>query len=220
MFPFLARVVQRNSWLVVLAWVALSASLFITPRPGTQVTKDDDVRFFPRGSPSVDRPGPARAGVSAGRGELAGRGRLRAADGPLTQADFASVEDRAAEFHQFGQANPDLGVKRIDTHRTPVIGPRLIGKSPDGPGQAVLTIVSLHGTYLSKTTRLAVDRILAYLDKSPPLPAGLRGRDRLGGGRPRHEQRVEPEHRQHDQRPRSPWWSSSCWSSIARRCWR
>jgi RND superfamily putative drug exporter len=38
----------------------------------------------------------------------------------------------------------------------------------------VLTIVSLRGTYLSKKTRLAVDRILEYLDKSPPLPQGLR----------------------------------------------
>ena len=38
----------------------------------------------------------------------------------------------------------------------------------------MLTIVSLHGTYLSKKTRVAVDRILDYLQKSPPLPQGLR----------------------------------------------
>ena len=93
---------------------------------------------------------------------------------PLTAADFALVEERAADFHKFGQANPDLGVKKLDTHRSPVIGPRLIGKSAEGPGQAVLTIVSLRGTYLSKKTRVAVDQILEYFKTSPPLPEGLR----------------------------------------------
>ena len=87
---------------------------------------------------------------------------------------LSAIEQRAAEFHQFGLANPELGVKKIDTHRSPVIGPRLIGKSADGPGQAVLTTVSLRGTYLSKKTRVAVDSILIHLAQSPPLPQGLK----------------------------------------------
>ena len=37
---------------------------------------------------------------------------------------------------------PELGIKKLDTHRSPVIGPRLIGTSADGTRQAVLTIVS------------------------------------------------------------------------------
>ena len=96
------------------------------------------------------------------------------ADGALTPADFTAVEERAAQFHQFSQANPELGVKKLDTHRSPVIGPRLIGKGAEGPGQAVLTIVSLRGTYLSKKTRVAVDHILDYLQQGAPLPQGLR----------------------------------------------
>ena len=45
-----------------------------------------------------------------------------------------------------------------------MIGPRLIGTSADGRDQAVLTIVRLNGTYLSKKTRVAVDRILEWLE--------------------------------------------------------
>ena len=174
MFSILARLVQRYSLLVILAWGLGAYALFRYAPPWDQVTKDDDVRFFPRTYPSV-----------IGQ-ELLERGFPRDAassqlvlvyerpDGPLTPSDFAVVEERASDFHQFGQSNPDLGIKKLDTHRSPVIGPRLIGKNASGPGQAVLTIVSLRGTYLSKKTRLAVDRILDYLQKSPPLPQGLR----------------------------------------------
>ena len=45
-----------------------------------------------------------------------------------------SWKSEPADFHQFGQSNPDLGVKKLDTHRSPVIGPRLIGKNADGTG--------------------------------------------------------------------------------------
>src|SRR3954465_8031318 len=174
MFSIHARLVQRHSWLVILAWGIGAYVLFHYAPPWDQVTKDDDVRFFPRTYPSV-----------IGQ-ELLERGFPRDAassqlvlvyerpDGPLTPSDFALVEERASDFHQFGQANPDLGIKKLDTHRSPVIGPRLIGKNASGPGQAVLTIVSLRGTYLSKKTRIAVDRILDYFEKSPPLPQGLR----------------------------------------------
>jgi len=174
MFPILALLVQRHSWLVVLAWAVLTLVLFRYAPPWDQVTKDDDVRFFPRDFPSVigqdllERGFPQDAASSQVVIVYERNGE------PLTAADFALVEERAADFHQFSQSNPELGVKKLDTHRSPVIGPRLIGKSAEGPGQAVLTIVSLRGTYLSKKTRIAVDQILEYLDKSPPLPHGLR----------------------------------------------
>src|SRR5208337_3908819 len=164
MFSLLARLVQRHSWFVVLAWAVVAFLLFRYAPPWDQVTKDDDVRFFPRNSPSV-----------IGQ-DLLERGFPRDA----ASSQFVVIYERssepltAADFHKFSQANPELGVKKLDTHRSPVIGPRLIGKSAEGPGQAVLTIVSLRGTYLSKKTRVAVDRILEYLQASPPLPPGLR----------------------------------------------
>jgi RND superfamily putative drug exporter len=174
MFSTLARIVQRQSLLVILAWVVVTLILFRYAPQWDEVTKDDDVRFFPRNSPSVI----GQELLERGFPQDAASSQIvlvyERSGGPLTQADFAMVEARAAELHKFGLANPDLGIKKLDTHRTPVIGPRLIGKSHDGPGQAVLTIVSLRGTYLSKKTRIAVDQILEHLNRSSPLPEGLR----------------------------------------------
>ncbi|MDR3618680.1 MAG: MMPL family transporter [Paludisphaera borealis] len=173
MFPFLARLVQRRSWVVLIFWLVATSLLFLYAPRWEEVTKDDDVRFFPRDYPSV-----------VGQ-ELLERGFPRDAassqlvfvferrSGPLTPADLAAVEQHAAEFYKFSESTPSLGVKKLDTHRTPVIGPRLIGSAHEGPGQAVLTIVSLNGTYLSKKTRLAVDQILEYLAEHPALPDGL-----------------------------------------------
>src|SRR5262249_22656362 len=156
------------------AWVVVTLILFRYAPQWDEVTKDDDVRFFPRNSPSVI----GQELLERGFPQDAASSQIvlvyERSGAPLTQADFAMVEARATELHKFGLANPDLGIKKLDTHRTPVIGPRLIGKSHDGPGQAVLTIVSLRGTYLSKKTRIAVDQILEHLDRSSPLPERLR----------------------------------------------
>ena len=89
-------------------------------------------------------------------------------------SDLRYVEDVAARFYQFAQSHPELGVNKLDTHRSPVIGPRLIGTTADGRAQAVLTIVRLNGTHLSKKTRVAVDATLEWLKQErPEPPAGL-----------------------------------------------
>ncbi|MDQ2700617.1 MAG: MMPL family transporter, partial [Actinomycetota bacterium] len=174
MFPFLARLVQRHSWVILAFWASATVLLFLYAPVWDRVTKDDDVRFFPREYPSV-----------IGQ-ELLERGFPRDAsssqvvfvferqNGPLTPEDLAAVEQHAAEFFDWSQTDPTLGVKKLDTHRTPVIGPRLIGNAREGDGQAVLTIASLNGTYLSRKTRIAVDRILEYLEGRPPLPDGIK----------------------------------------------
>jgi len=175
MFSLLARLVQRHSWLVVLAWAVVAFLLFRYAPPWDQVTKDDDVRFFPRDYPSVIGQDLLERGFPRDAASSQFVVIYERSSEPLTAADFALVKERAADFLEFSQANPELGVKKkLDGHWSPVIGPRLIGKSAEGPGQAVLTIVSLKGTYLSKKTRVAVDRILEYLQTSPPLPEGLR----------------------------------------------
>jgi len=174
MFSLLARLVQRHSWFVVLVWAVVAFLLFRYAPPWDQVTKDDDVRFFPHDSPSVIGQDLLERGFPQDAASSQFVVIYERSNEPLTAADFDLVEERAADFYKFSQANPELGVKKLDTHRSPVIGPRLIGKSAEGPGQAVLTIVSLRGTYLSKKTRVAVDRILEYLQTSPPLPQGLR----------------------------------------------
>jgi putative drug exporter of the RND superfamily len=174
MFSLLARLVQRHSWLVVLAWAVVAFLLFRYAPPWDQVTKDDDVRFFPRDYPSVIGQDLLERGFPEDAASSQFVVIYERSSEPLTAADFALVEERAADFNEFSRANLELGVKKLYTHRSPVIGPRLIGKSAEGPGQAVLTIVSLRGTYLSKKTRVAVDRILEYLQTSAPLPEGLR----------------------------------------------
>ena len=174
MFSLLARLVQRHSWFVVLAWAVVAFLLFQYAPPWDQVTKDDDVRFFPRDSPSVIGQDLLERGFPRTRRAPRSCWSTSGADEPLTPADFAAGRGASRRLPQVQPGEPELGVKKIDTHRSPVIGPRLIGKSAEGPGQAVLTIVSLRGTYLSKKTRVAVDQILEYLQTRPPLPQGLR----------------------------------------------
>ena len=53
----------------------------------------------------------------------------RREDGRLTPADFRFVHAEAASVSRFAKQHPDLGVKKIDTYRSPVIGPRLIGST-------------------------------------------------------------------------------------------
>ncbi len=174
MFSLLARLVIRHPWFIILAWLVLAVSLRLAAPSWDQVTKDDNVRFFPPDYPSVvgqellERGFPQDA--SSSQVVLV----FERASGRFTPEDFGYVERVAAEFYKFAQTNPGLGFKKLDTHRSPVIGPRLIGNGPDGKSQAVLTIISLNGTYLAKTTRIAVDRILEWAKADRPAsPAGL-----------------------------------------------
>ncbi len=172
MFHLLADVVVRRGWAVVAAWVAIAGALYWAAPPWDSISRDDNVRFFPAGFPSVigqdllERGFPRDAASSQ---VVLVYERPR---GKLTEADLAYVERAAADFYKFAGENRALGLKKIDTHRTPVVGPRLVGNAKDG-SQAVLTIVSLNGTYLAKSTRLGVDKILAWLDQRPAPPTGL-----------------------------------------------
>jgi RND superfamily putative drug exporter len=173
MFPFLAGLVQRRSWIVLLLWISATALLFLYAPRWDDVTKDDDVRFFPKDYPSVVGQDLLERGFPRDASSSQVVFVFERADGPLTPDDLAYVEKHAADFYRWSETVPTLGVKKIDTHRSPVIGPRLLGRAHDGPGQAVLSIASLNGTYLSRKTRIAVDEILAYLDRQPAPPSGL-----------------------------------------------
>ena len=77
MFVRLSRLVTRRPVALVVAWIALAAGLKLAPPGWDQVTKDDNVRFFPPDFPSVIGQSCSSA-ASPGRGELAGRAGLRA----------------------------------------------------------------------------------------------------------------------------------------------
>jgi RND superfamily putative drug exporter len=174
MFSRVSGLVIRRPWIVVLGWFVLAAALrWVAPR-WDQVTQDDSVRFFPADYPSVIGQGLLERGfpqdASSSQVVLVYERR----GGRLTPGDFNYVERVAASFYQFAWSRSSLGFKKLDTHRSPVIGPRLIGTSSDGRDQAVLTIISLRGTYLAKTTRIAVDQIMDWLRTDrPAAPAGL-----------------------------------------------
>ena len=51
MFSFLSGVVIRRPWAITLAWLALTSALFVFGPRWEDVTKDDDVRFFPPARP-------------------------------------------------------------------------------------------------------------------------------------------------------------------------
>lgn len=173
MFASLSRLVTRGSFVVVLSWIALAATLYKVAPRWDQVTKDDNVRFFPPDFPSVigqnllERGFPSDAASS--QVVLACERR----DKSLNPADFSYIDDMAGRFYRFAREHPELGFKKLDTWRAPVIGPRLLGDNGQNP-RAALTIVALKGTYLAKTTRIAVDRIMEWVqEERTRTPQGL-----------------------------------------------
>jgi len=174
MFSTLPRLLTRRPWVLVLGWLALAAALHqIAPR-WDQVTKDDNVRFFPPDSLSVVGHDLLESGFPQDASSSSLVLVHERKNAHLTPDDLGYIERVAAELYQFAQSHPELGLKKLDTHRSPVIGPRLIGTSADGRDQAALTMVSLEGTYLSKKTRIAVDKILEWSKTDRPAPpAGL-----------------------------------------------
>jgi RND superfamily putative drug exporter len=157
-----------------LGWLVLAVGLHYLAPPWDRIIKDDDLGLFPADSPSVI----GRALWERGFSRDASSSDLvliyERKDGRLTPGDFRFVDGEASSLSRFAQEHPELGVKMIDTHRTPVIGPRLIGSRAHGPDQVVLSIVSLDSGYLSRKTRLAVDRILEWVNtETHASPPGL-----------------------------------------------
>jgi putative drug exporter of the RND superfamily len=174
MFSTLSSVVIRRPWVVVLSWLAVAVCLYFFAPTWDQVTKDDDVRFFPAQSLTVigqellERGFPADA--SSSQVVLV----YERKSAPVTPDDLSYIENVAGEFFRYSQSEPSLGVKKIDTHNSLAIGPRLKSPRREGQGQAVLSIIRLNGTHMSKKTRLAVDRMLEWLEtKRVTLPEGL-----------------------------------------------
>jgi RND superfamily putative drug exporter len=180
MFESLAKLVIHRGWVIVLAWLAFSLALQWRAPSWEEVSRDDDVRFFPARYPSVvgqdllERGFPS--GASSSEAVLVAERR----QGPLTEGDKRYVDRVVSILTELRESNPALGIKTVDYFLTPVIGPRLIGTRRDSSGQvvgqAVLTIIHLNGTYLAKSTRIAVDRleeVLAQLPKPPDSRASI-----------------------------------------------
>ena len=205
MFRLISNLVLRYPRAVLLAWLGLIAGLHCFAPPWNRTIRDDDLGLFPADSPSMI----ARAFLERGFPQDASSSELvmvyRREDGRLTSGDFRFVEAEAASISRFARQHPDLGVKKIDTYRSPVIGPRLIGSRGHGAAHTVLSIVSLDSGYLSRKTQRAVDRILERVNTETHSPR----RDSSGRLRARRPWGVTPTRRpmralRPRRRPRSP----------------
>ena len=98
-----------------------------------QVTKDDDVRFFPPDSPSVVGQDLLERGFPT---DAASSQVVLICERPGRPADARGLRPMSTPWPagstSIAQATPELGFKKLDTHRTPVIGPRLLGDGEDG----------------------------------------------------------------------------------------
>jgi RND superfamily putative drug exporter len=173
MFELIAAQVNRRGILIVLAWLAFAVFLYQAAPTWRTVSRDDDVRFFPDGYPTVIGQDLLERGfprdVSSSSFVIVGE----RPDGPLTADDLAYLDRLADRFAGLREAEPTLGIKGVTDRRTPIVGPRLIASARNGPGQAALVNVALSSTYVSKQARETVDRFEQVLAKVPAPPAGM-----------------------------------------------
>ncbi|MDX2037372.1 MAG: MMPL family transporter [Isosphaeraceae bacterium] len=174
MFDAIARLVNSRGWLVVVSWALLAAALHtIAPRWET-VSRDDDVSFFPKGFASVTgaellKKGFPRDVASSQVVIIAER-----TEGRLEQRDLAYVDRIFAAVDGLRQAEKQHEIKGMLDRRTPFIGTKLIGRDSDERGEATIIVISLNGTYQSKKSRIAVDRLLEVMEAVPDRPEGLK----------------------------------------------
>ena len=203
MFELIASLVIRRGWWIVLAWV-VTAVLLKSIAPGWEtVSRDDDVRFFPAGYPSVigqdllergfpkDASGSVAVLIAERQGaKLTTRDFLyideisdalkALAQQPLTEiipefsARLGKNSTFVNELNDLKVMANGLGLKQVTDHRALVIGPRLIGTAKDGKSQAALTLVSMTGTYQSKQTRVAVNVLNDFIERFQAGPDGLK----------------------------------------------
>ncbi len=185
MFATLSMLVTRRPWYILVGWVAAGALLWKFAPAWESVSKDDDVRFFPAHSPSVVGQGLLERGFPADTSGCEAVVIAEHRGGRLSEQDYAYIKEvstclrRLVNEEEAGQKSSTF--KKVVDYREPVVGPRLIGTGPKGDGQVALTIVSIHSTYISKQTRLAVDRIEQALGELPPPPEGMTVERRRGG---------------------------------------
>jgi RND superfamily putative drug exporter len=173
MFESIAQLVTRRGWAVVLAWLALAGLLIGVAPKWASVSRDDDVRFFPAGYPTVVGQELLERGFPNDVSSSSFVVVVERRDGALNVEDLAYLDRLSDTLAALRESEPELGIKSVTDRRTPIIGPRLIASAPRNGGQAALINVALKATYVSKRARLTVDRFGEVLADYPPPPAGL-----------------------------------------------
>lgn len=172
MFDRIAALVTRRGWALVLGWVGAAALLLTFAPPWASVSRDDDVRFFPPGYPTVVGQNLLERGFP---GDLSSSSFVVVAErrpGALTVDDLGYLDRLSAELAALRGSEPELGIKAVTDRHTPIIGPRLITPAKGREGQAALVNVALKATYASKRARESVDRLAQVVGRAAP-PKGL-----------------------------------------------
>jgi putative drug exporter of the RND superfamily len=189
MFDLLGRWAAGHPWKVCAAWLSLAAFLTCVAPAWQSKVQDDDIRFLPAATPSVrafhllEQAFPQD--VFASRAILG----LERSDGPLTDADFALVDDVVDALEGLKRDEPTLPIVSITSYRDGVVGKRLVSADR----QCTLIQLALASPYLAVQTKEAVDKadakaqvIVARAGFDPPRlfvtgPAGI-GRDLVRAG--------------------------------------
>jgi RND superfamily putative drug exporter len=170
MFHRLGHLSASYPWVVCAAWLALGIGMALVAPHWDSQAEDDDVRFVPERFTSVrayhllEKAFPNE--VFASRAVLA----LERADGPLTDADFAVVEELVKDLAQLRADAPELKVTKIDSFQDGIVGTRMTSTDR----QCTLVQVSLKTTYLAFATVAAVDRVEAVA-RARLAQSGVRG---------------------------------------------
>src|SRR4051812_39092505 len=100
MFELIAALVIRRGWVVVLGWMTFLVVLRALAPPWDRVSKDDDVRFFPPGYPSVVGPDLLERGFpnDASSSQVVVISERR--EGQLGKVDYAFVDQLIATFNR------------------------------------------------------------------------------------------------------------------------
>jgi RND superfamily putative drug exporter len=173
MFDWIARQILRRGWLVLLGWVILAVVGALYAPRFDAVSQDDNVRFFPTGYPTVVGQDLLERGFPSNVASSSFVIVAERSDSKLTADDLLYLDSVSDTMKRLQAEDASLAIKTVTDRRTPIIGPRMLGVSPQG-GEAALVTVALTSTFASKQSRVTVDRFEEVLAGLPEAPRGLR----------------------------------------------
>jgi RND superfamily putative drug exporter len=154
MFKHLGRFAAAHPWMICAAWVVAGVCVTLVAPKWDRKAQDDDIRFLParcdsvRGYRLLEEAFPQD--VFASRVIFA----VERPDAALTENDLAAVDDVVAGLNALRGEEPSLQIGKINSHRDPYIGKRLLSED----GRCTLVQVSLGTPYLALQTKATVDR--------------------------------------------------------------
>ncbi len=161
MFDFLGRFMTTHPWKILVAWLLIVIVVGFAAPSWESTSQDDDIRFLPdrcrsvRGYQLLAQAFPQE--VFASRAIFA----VERAGGPLRPSDFAVVDRMVAELERLRQAEPELRIGKVASHRDGLVGERLTSAD----GHCTLIQVALGTPYLAVQTKQTVDRAEGQLQK-------------------------------------------------------